>query len=189
MARESGKINSEVKTYSYIVNENHKLPILSFAINSSDLKNVNSHTSINSNVIKPVNVEYIKTTGSEFQIDAGLKLFGGSTRSYRKKSYEIKFKKQFGDAHLNYQMFDSVDSSVYESLVLRTGSQDEFAYSKRALIRDEYTNVDVQAYQPCIVYINGDYWGLYFIREKVDEHFVSNHYNVEATESDTDIIE
>ena len=52
----------------------------------------------------------------------------------------------------------------------------------------EYTNVDVQAYKPVAMYVNGKYWGLYFIREKVDEHFVSNHYNIKTTDKDTDIL-
>lgn len=196
MSKESGKLKSDVQTYSYIVNENHMLPILSISINQSDLNNVNSHTALNSTVIEPSTVELLELDGSGFKINAGLKLFGGSTRSYRKKSYEIKFKKEYGDAKLNYKVFDSVDSSEYDSLVLRTGSQDEFQWSKRTLIRDivatslvsEYTTVDVQAYRPCVVYINGKYWGLYFIREKVDEKFVANHYNVKTTESDTSII-
>ena len=198
MSKESGKLASSVNTYSYIVNEDHTLPVLSLAINSSDLNNVNIHTSLNSSVIEPVNVELIEKDGSGFQIDAGLKLFGGSTRSYRKKSYEIKFKKQFGDGHLVYPVFDTVDSSVYESLVLRTGSQDEFAsdYDERIIIKDvvatslmkKYTSVDVQAYKPVVVYINGSYWGLYFIREKVDASFVANHYNVEANKNNTDIL-
>lgn len=193
---EEGKIKSPVKTYSYIVNENHSLPVMSITINNSDLRNVNSHTALNSNVLEPAYVQFLSSNGIEFELGAGLKLFGGSTRSYRKKSYEIKFKKEFGSAHLNYKVFDTLDSSVFDSLVLRTGSQDEFEWSKRVLIRDivgtslvdEFTNVDVQAYKPIVLYLNGEYWGLYFIREKVDETFVSNHYNVKATNNDTDII-
>ena len=52
----------------------------------------------------------------------------------------------------------------------------------------EHTNVDVQAYKPVVVYINGRYWGLYFLREKIDETFVANHYNVNATKTNTDIL-
>ena len=196
MSKESGKLKSDTQTYNYIMNQNHNLPVMSLAINKSNLSNVNSHTSLNSSVIEPVNVELIEKDGSGFNVNGGLKLFGGSTRSYRKKSYEIKFKKKYGDAHLQYKLFDTVDSSIFESIVLRTGSQDEFEYSKRVMIRDivatslmqKYTKVDVQAYKPVILYINGSYWGIYFIREKVDEHFVANHYNVKATESNTDII-
>ncbi len=202
MSKEPGKLKSKVNTYTYIVNENHKLPVLSLTMNKSDFNYVNTHTGLKSTVQEPCNVELIDKDGSVFQVNAGLKLFGGSTRYYKKKSYEIKFKKVYGDAHLNYPVFDTVDSSVYESLVLRTGSQDEFAsnYDEgsegRTLIRDivgtslmgEYTDVDVQAYKPVVLYVNGSYWGLYFIREKVDEHFVSNHYNVKTTDKDTDIL-
>ncbi len=199
MSKEPGKLPSYTNTYSYIVNEGHNIDILSLAMSESDFKYVNNHTSLNSSVIEPCNVELLPHDGSQgFQIDAGLKLFGGSTRYYRKKSYEIKFKKMYGDGHLSYPVFDTVDSSVYNSLVLRTGSQDEFAsdYDQRILIKDivatalmkEYTSVDVQAYRPVVMYVNGDYWGLYFIREKVDETFVSNHYNVATTKSDTDIL-
>ncbi len=196
MSKDSGKLKSKVETYSYIVNENHKLDVISLAINQSDFSTINSHTSTESTITKKVNAEMLEQDGGGFQIDAGLKLFGGSTRSYRKKSYELKFKKQFGPAELNYKVFDDVDSSVYNSLILRTGSQDEFEWSKRILIRDimatslmkQYTKVDVQAYKPVVVYVNGKYWGLYFLREKIDETFVANHYNVSATKSNTDIL-
>ena len=198
MSKEGGKLSSAVQTYTYVVNENHTLPVLSLAMNPSDFRNVNRHTGLNSGVQEPVNVQLLEQDGSGFQIDGGLKLFGGSTRFYAKKSYEIKFKKKFGPGHLEYPVFDTVDSSVYNSLVLRSGSQDEFAadYDEKIIVKDivatslmqKYTSVDVQAYKPVVVYINGDYWGLFFIREKVDETFVSNHYNVAATKSNTDIL-
>lgn len=196
MSKDSGKLSSEVKTYSYIINENHNLNIMSISIDKKNLNNVNTHTSLNSSVIEECFVEYFDSEGTGFSIGAGLKLFGGSTRSYRKKSYEIKFKKEYGSGSLNYKVFDTVDSSVFNSLVLRTGSQDEFEWSKKTLIRDvvatslvnEYTSVDVQAYKPVVLYINGSYHGLYFIREKVDETFISNHYNVKATKSNTDLL-
>lgn len=196
MSKEDDKLASDSEMYSYIMNENHKIPVMSLAINGGDLRNVNTHTSLNSTVIEPCVVELIEDGKDGFKVNGGLKLFGGSTRSYRKKSYEIKFKKRYGDSHLNYKVFDNRDSAIYESLVLRTGSQDEFQYSKRNLIRDivatslmdQYTKVDVQAYKPVALYINGEYWGLYFLREKVDENFIANHYNVKTSEEDTDII-
>ena len=196
MSKESGRLRSAVETYSYIVNENHKLDVISLALNPGDFNTINANTSTESKITKKVNAELLEQDGGGFQIDAGLKLFGGSTRSYRKKSYELKFKKQYGPAELNYKVFDDVDSSVYNSLILRTGSQDEFEWSKRILIRDimatslmkQYTDVDVQAYKPVVVYVNGKYWGLYFLREKVDETFVANHYNVAATKTNTDIL-
>ena len=196
MSKESGKLSSETETYSYILDNSHKVSVMSLVIDQKKLRKVNNNTSLNSKVQEHGYVEYFDKDGEGFSINVGLKLFGGSTRSYKKKSYEIKFKKKYGDAKLKYKVFKNVDSSVFDSLVLRTGSQDEFQYDKRAIIKDvvatslmgEYTDVDVQDYVPIILYINGEYWGIYFIREKVDETFVSNHYNVKATKDNTSIL-
>ena len=46
------------------------------------------------------------------------------------------------------------------------------------------TSIDRVAYQPCIVYLNGTYWGLYGIREKVDEHYLESNHGVDPDELD-----
>ncbi len=197
MSKEAGKLSSDVNNYSYILDTSHKTSVMSLIIDSKKLNKVNNNTSLNSKVQESGYVDYFDKEGEGFSINVGLKLFGGSTRSYKKKSYEIKFKKKYGDAKLKYKVFKNVDSSVFDSLVLRTGSQDEFQYNdQRTVIKDvvatslmgQYTDVDVQDYVPIVLYINGKYWGIYFIREKVDETFVSNHYNVKATKTDTSIL-
>ena len=197
MSKEAGKLSSDVNNYSYILDTSHKTSVMSLIIDSKKLNKVNNNTSLNSKVQERGYVDYFDKEGEGFSINVGLKLFGGSTRSYKKKSYEIKFKKKYGDAKLKYKVFKNVDSSVFDSLVLRTGSQDEFQYNdQRTVIKDvvatslmgQYTDVDVQDYVPIVLYINGKYWGIYFIREKVDETFVSNHYNVKATKTDTSIL-
>ena len=197
MSKEAGKLSSDVNNYSYILDTSHKTSVMSLIIDSKKLNKVNNNTSLNSKVQERGYVDYFDKEGEGFSINVGLKLFGGSTRSYKKKSYEIKFKKKYGDAKLKYKVFKNVDSSVFDSLVLRTGSQDEFQYNdQRTVIKDvvatslmgQYTDVDVQDYVPIVLYINGKYWGIYFIREKVDETFVANHYNVQATKNDTSIL-
>ncbi len=188
--------SSEVETYSYVVNENHNIAVMSLTINPNDLSTIHNDA-WTLGVERPVHVKYTDVNGEGFEIDAGLKLFGGSTRGHPKKSYEIKFRSEYGPTHLHYQVFDNRESTVYNSLVLRTGSQDEMGIaSRKTIIKDlvptslvdEYTDVDVQSYKPVALYLNGEYHGLYFIREKVDETFVSNNYNVEATKENTDIL-
>src|SRR5690554_7474240 len=48
-----------------------------------------------------------------------------------------------------------------------------------AHIRDAYSTqltkesgVAFQEYRPVVVYINGKYWGIYSLREKINEHFI-----------------
>ena len=177
---ENELLKSEVVTNSYIINENHTMPVMSLSLDSIN--------SINSGEVETY--AELFEDGKSFSVPCGIKLFGGSARSYNKKSFALKFKKKYGMASLNYKVFDNRDFSSFETLVLRTGSQD----STRTIFRDilmtslveEPTDLDVQAYKTIILYINGKYWGIYDIREKVEAEFVANHYNV--SEEGTNII-
>ncbi|MDD6466879.1 MAG: CotH kinase family protein [Erysipelotrichaceae bacterium] len=191
-AKEDGKWVSDVLTYSYIINENHTLPVLSMSIAPTKLKDLHSHAWTEGYEVGGGSIELFEDGESKFFIPMGLQLFGGSARGEPKKCYEVVFKKKYGAGHLEYPLFSNRDSSYYQSFVLRTGSQDEEMSMIRDIVgtslMDDYTEVDVQAYKPIILYINGKYWGIYFIREKVDEVFVANHYNIEANEANTDIV-
>ncbi|HOP66068.1 MAG TPA: CotH kinase family protein, partial [Bacilli bacterium] len=180
------KRNSSVSTESYIINENHTVPVVSIVVDPGKLSYLNKNAWITGITI-PVYTEYFGEDGT-FAISSGLKLFGGTTRGDSKKSYALKFSKEYGVGTLNYQVFANRDYATYEDLVLRTASQDE----NRAIIRDilgtslvdGVTNAYVQAYKTVILYINGEYWGIYFLREKTDENYVSNNFNVPVDGTD-----
>ena len=184
---QEGKNESNVITGSYIINEKHTLPVLSISLDDGDFSKLNKY--LESSMAVNAHAELYEK-GSSFSIDCGMKLFGGQTRFIPKKSFALKFSSKYGQSKLKYKVFDNRETTKYDTIVIRSGSQD----SEGAMIRDElatsimndYGTVDVQAYKPVILYINGKYWGIYFIREKVDEEFVSNHYNV--SEEGTNII-
>ena len=175
-----GKILSDVNTSSYIINENHTLPVMSVSLNPSNFNNLQKDA-WNTNLEYSAYAELYED-GKSFNIPCGLKLFGGSTRGIPKKSFTLKFRKKYGDASLSYQVFENRDYSKYNSLILRSGSQDsKDAFFRDALmtsIVDGVTNLTVQAYKPVILYINGEYWGVYNIREQVDDDYISNNFNV-----------
>lgn len=183
MAVEANKKNSEITTMSYIINENHTMPVLSVVTDQSEFDNLQSDA-WNETLEISANAELFEDDGT-FNIDCGLKLFGGSTRGLDKKSFQLKFRSEYGASKLNYQVFDDRDFSSFDSLVLRSGSQDyENAFIRDVLgtsLVDDYTDIDVQAYKPVVLYINGEYWGVYNIREKVEEEFISNHYSVDES--------
>jgi hypothetical protein len=45
-------------------------------------------------------------------------------------------------------------------------------------------DIDQQAYRPVVVYLNGEYWGIYNLREKLNEHYVASHHGVDANQID-----
>ncbi|MBL9166348.1 MAG: CotH kinase family protein [Verrucomicrobiales bacterium] len=60
-----------------------------------------------------------------------------------------------------------------------------FANGTFTLLRDAFmqqlldgTTLDTQGYRPSVVYINGDYWGIYNLREKITEHHVISHHDL-----------
>jgi len=175
-----GKLISDVKVGSYIINENHTLPVMSVSLNPSNFKKVQSDA-WNTELIVEANAELYED-GKSFNIPCGFKLFGGSTRGLPKKSFALKFKKRYGEPSLSYQVFENRDYSKFNSLILRSGSQDqESAFFRDVLMTslvDGKTNLKVQAYKPVILYINGNYWGVYNIREQVDDDFIANNFNV-----------
>lgn len=181
---EDGRQPSNILTATYIINENHTLPVMSVSMPSSSFREV--YNAGGNNTIRKTHVELYEEDGS-FSIDCGIRLFGGSTRFLPKRSYALKFSKRFGPGTLNYKVFDNRDAVHWDTLVLRSGSQDypntmirdELATS----IMDDYGTVAVQAYKPIILYINGEYWGIYYIREFVDDEFIEHRYNVDGTKS------
>ena len=186
-AYESGKESSDVVTGSYIIKEKHKLPVLSISLPDKSFDEL--HKDLGASTTVKAHAELYEKNSS-FSIDCGMKLFGGQTRYIPKKSFALKFSSKYGQSKLKYKVFDRRDSYKFDTIVVRSGSQD----SAGAMFRDElatslmndYGTVDVQDYKATVLYINGKYWGVYFLREKVDEEFISHHYNV--SESGTNIV-
>ena len=181
---EKGKKTSEIVTASYIINENHTLPVLSLGITPNNFNRVLNAGG--SSLTLPAHAELFESDGT-FTIDCGLKLFGGSTRYIPKKSFALKFSSKYGDSSLEYKVFDNREATSYKALVIRSGSQDgQYSMIRDELatsIMDDYGTVDVQAYKPVILYVNGNYWGIYYLREKVDEDYIENNYNVDGSYS------
>lgn len=180
IAYKEGAIESEIVTNTYIINQKHTLPVLSITMNENDFKKLNN--SPGSNITVNSHVQLLDKDNN-FNIDCGMKVFGGDSRYLPKKSYALKFKKEYGGV-LKSKVFDTRDAYEYETLVLRSGSQDMdgsmFKDELVSSVLDKYGTVDVQANRPIILYINNKYWGIYYIREKIDGEFIKNHYSINS---------
>lgn len=181
---ETGKLRSDVVTASYIINENHTLPVISLTTDPDDLFGgaglyVNYWTE---NEI-PCNVTLFEGDGG-FSIDCGLKMFGHMGLENPKKSFKINFRGRYGQDYLTYPVYGEDGPLVYDSLVIRSGQD----YPK-TVFRDElFTSLcreasDVtlaQRYKFCILYINGEYFGIYSMKEAFGETMYAENYGVSA---------
>ena len=179
VAYEHDKKNSDVVTKSYILNENHTLPVMSVSLNKNDYNSL--MYSLWSDKIVNAYVEYYEKDGS-FSTNCGFKLFGGASRRLEKKSFSLEFNKKFSEEKVEYKIFDNKDIVEFGDLILRSGSQDQ----NSSMIRDEfisriiikYGTILAQDSKPVVLYINGNYWGIYYLREKINPKYIENNYNV-----------
>ncbi len=140
---------------------------------------------------REASVSFFDKDGGGFSEPCGIRIFGGLSRALPKKSLAFFFRSAYGSGELNYQLFEDEELNCYESFIVRNGGQD-FKYS---LMRDamlttiarEKLGLDTQNCRPVVVYLNGEYWGLYFIREKLNENYVAGHYNVSSDKVKVDI--
>ena len=138
---------------------------------------------------KPAGIEMTGTQGERiFSLNCGIKIFGGWSRANEQKSLSVFFRNEYGDPELkNVQLFDSKPINDFKSFVLRNGGNDCELGKIRdgmmtSLVRE--MDIDLQAYQPTIMYLNGEYWGIINLREKVNEDFIESNHDVDADEID-----
>ena len=140
---------------------------------------------------RAVNVELFDEQGN-VQINqlAGIRIFGGCSRQrYPIKSFEVFARRMYGKGSFDYKLFKTEDITQFESFLIRSSSDDQMFTMFRdglghTLVSD--LKVETQAYQPAVVYINGQYWGIHNIREKYSEAYFEEHYGV--TENNLNVI-
>jgi hypothetical protein len=168
----------------------HSLPVISLSGNPADLVgDRGALTSVASAKEIPVEFAFYETNG-RLGIDsqAGVELHGQFSRKEAQRSLELKFRSSYGQNEVTYPFFPDYDVTTFRRLVLRTSGQDW----KITKVRDAFMtrviqgqlSLDTMAVRNCAVYVNGQYWGLYEIREKLDQFYVASHYGVDPDQVD-----
>ncbi len=137
----------------------------------------------------PVHIEfYDKQRNQGFEQDAGLKIFGNYSRSNPQKSFKILARENYGVSEINYKLFPDKEIYNFKQFVLRNAGNDfnvtHFRDAINQKLAIDNTSADAQSYQPCVVYLNGEYWGVYNIREKINEDYIANNHGVDPDSID-----
>jgi hypothetical protein len=134
-------------------------------------------------------IEYFDTDATSVVLNqtVGLRVHGAFSRAVANKSFRIYSRKKYGADNIN--MFGKFDRRAYPSnLILRNSGNDR----ANTLFRDAFLhkafeglNVETSKSKPTIVFINGEYWGIYNIRERLDEEHFAKLINVKPNEIST----
>ena len=111
---------------------------------------------------------------------------GNDSWFYDQRGFDYVMRDQFGYNHaLQDKIFPTKDRDKFQRVILKAAANDNFSFEDGAHIRDSYCHhlsqladlrMDERSTSACIVYRNGEYWGVYDIREKVDDHDFTDHY-------------
>lgn len=125
---------------------------------------------------------------------------GNDSWAFPQKGIDFEIEDDYGYAHnIPYKIFEDRDRTSFDHLILKAAASDNYPFSWGTApchMRDAFTHtlalrhnvdVDVRTYEPGIIYINGEYWGLYEVREKMDEADFTSHY-YDQGEEDIDIL-
>ena len=128
-----------------------------------------------------------KSKVKQFEAHFDLEIHGGWSRAEPQKSFRIDTKSIYtGD--IDYTLIENKpEITSYNNFNLRNGGQHTWSDRIQDAIVSRLamnSHIDRMGYQPCIVYLNGDYWGLYGIREKIDEHYVESNHGIDSKKVD-----
>ncbi|MBQ8149550.1 MAG: CotH kinase family protein [Clostridia bacterium] len=138
---------------------------------------------------RPVAVEYLPFEGDGFSMDMGIRIKGGASRSYNAKSLRLIAREEYGQKAITYPVFGENQREdgngpveKYKSITLRAGGNDvRFAVIRDPVIQRLATGMRFtsQATRPCVVFINGEYWGVKTITEEYSDNYVQYNFGVD----------
>ncbi len=128
------------------------------------------------------NVEFYEIDNRGFKQQLGLRTHGKQSRWRSQKGYSLYAREEYGHKRINYKLFETTSIASFKRLALRpymsawngSGCKD---YICNRIV--EPLDVESLSSRPCVLFINGEYWGIYYVEEKPDEHYLADHLGVD----------
>ncbi len=182
VAVEEGALPSRTATFHFFLNEYHSLPIVSFC--SDDVGAWYSHYWSERRDGEYAGAAAMFADGKEiFNQACGLRLRGFSAVGDKlKKNIGLYFRGDYGDGALRGPDLFGTGITEYRSLALRAGG-DHWAAIIRSDLMEELClqaseHVPVKHGLYCVMYMNGEYRGIYSLKENMNEDFFADWYGV-----------
>ncbi|MBR2339037.1 MAG: CotH kinase family protein [Clostridia bacterium] len=187
IAYRDGYLPSDAVTHTYLTDSPHDIPVVSISAAPALLFGANgAWTNYKNESLQPtVHAEYFTKDGiKELDFDSIFRIAGGWSRTNVQKGFSLNLNQTTGESEIEYPFFKDSEVTVFHNLLLRPSGSDW----KDAKLRDEFVaqalkNTDgqlIQSAQPVALYINGNYYGLYYLREKRNEDFIASYTEIPA---------
>jgi gliding motility-associated-like protein len=177
--------SSFIDFHTFFINETHTIPILSIAGNQVD-----NLLAGNGGLEPEGTMEWFDASGNLLDKGTGeYNKHGNDSWAYGQRGFDYIMRDQFG---YNYALKDKIfmtkDRDKFQRVIVKAAANDNYPFSyggSGAHIRDAYVHhlsqigdlrLDERSTSSCIVYLDGNYWGVYEMREKVDDHDFTDYY-------------
>ncbi len=183
-----------VVSASYVLGVRARLPVLSLIVDPAELSDLDAHyLARGRDWERAAHLTYITPDARVgFAQVAGLRIRGDGPESLPKKSFWLYFRQEYGRGKLDYPLFGEGDVRSFDRLVLDAGGSQADKSLRWTLMESEITaqlTRDVGGIAPqgqyVVLFINGQPWGLYNLRERLDRFFLRDQLNID----DADVIE
>jgi len=194
-----GFLPSKIQTQTYFINQESTLPIISLSINPDFLfddevgiyvegtngvlarycGHINGAFNYGNAWARPAQIEYYdKDKQKAFSLWGDLSISGACSRINAKKSFSFELEKKYSTKVIEYPLYDKKENISITDLRIRTGSDGYMITDMLAasLVESGNLNIDYQAFRISKMYVNGNYWGVYHIREKKGKGFINSNY-------------
>ena len=166
----------------------YQLPVISLSTNEEHLY---GEKGIYTNYLKwgprwerPASITWYDG-GDHFSIVAGIRIQGGNSVFMPKKSFRLHFRGGYGASRLASSPFRQGPSS-FKNLVLRSGYDDDISTYTGTMLRDPFSaelwkKLGELATESTfsVLLLNNEYWGIYNIRESINEYFVGDRWGID----------
>ncbi|MCB9164544.1 MAG: CotH kinase family protein [Flavobacteriales bacterium] len=203
IAYRPGHLPSTVTAGTYLINANTRLPVVSISVHPDSLFDDTlglyelgpeaepeyPHWGANFWDERGIDVrfEYFDEAGVErIDQDVELRIHGGRvSRNQPQRPLRLTARDRFGDDHMDHTFFpEKPFADSFKRLVLRNSGSDWC----QAHYRDGFwhqvalhagLDIDVLGFKSSVVYLNGAYWGILNIRERVDVDYLALNHGVD----------
>ena len=142
---------------------------------------------------RPANFTLFDKGEKILEQNVGIRIKGNYSRSIAQKSFNVYTRQDYGKDEFEYDFFSGTATKAkngkaikkYEGIILRNGGNDNNAAFFRDSINQKLITDRAFAYQAtgeCIVFIDGEFWGVYQILEKLDKGYLSSHFGVKKSD-------
>lgn len=172
------------ETNTYFINETHPIPVVSVC--SADIYDLIANgNGWGSNRVGAF--ELFEQDGTFIDEGEGdYNKHGNDSWAYDQRGFDVIMRDEFGyNGDIEHQIFPEKTRDEFQRLIMKPAANDNYSFENGAHIRDAFVatlsiradmKLDERTWRPCVLYLNGEYWGVYEIREKYDDHDYTEYY-------------